>query len=211
METPVYQDEDGNLYADDESGRIGDGIRRFRGRGISRRMGRLEARQGRMDRRAGYEGEDFNFNPSQDLRSVAASKGLINENQINGLGYVEVAANTSASLSDSLNRAMWIKGFVLDSDSPSAILVDGLFVAGLPMHIGNKGTPLSTFSGAATRFGIQFGAKLVSVGQTVQVDITNADTGSQHLVSGGVICDEMNPQLVQHYMEQTMLHALTSY
>jgi hypothetical protein len=189
---------------DDDSGFLGLG-REARLRRIDRRQERLGRREARIRGRMGVE-DDEQETPA-DIYQAAAAAGMVNENQFNGLGAVVLLASGAGNLSDTVNRNLWGKSLVLDSDDPASITVTAISIAGLPINVGAKGTPLSMFKHDSTRFGISFGRKLGLVGQTILVQLQNIDAGSGHTVSGGIICDELNPYAMQRWMEQMLLEA----
>ncbi len=212
---PAYADASGQMFVDtnaqlvgggddDDSGFLGLGPQARLDR-IERRMERLGARRDRIAARQGG-GAAADETPA-DIYQAAAASGMLNENQYNGLGAVVLVASGTGNLSDVVNRNLWGKSMVLESDDPSAILVTGISIAGLPVNVGSKGTPLSMFKHDSTRFGISFGRKLGLVGQTILVQLQNVDAGSGHTVSGGIICDELNPYAMQRWMEQMLLEA----
>jgi hypothetical protein len=145
-----------------------------------------------------------------DVYQAAAASGMISENQFNGLGSTTLAASGTGTLSDTINRNLWGKSLVLNSDAPAQVLVTGITVAGLPVNIGALGAPLSMFSHDSTRFGISFGRRLALTGQTFLVNVTNIDTGSAHQVAGGIIADELNPYAMQKWMETMLLQAASN-
>lgn len=218
---PAYADSAGQMFVDtqaalvgdvgdvgdiDDSGRLGLGRGARRAARIDRRIARLEARRARLGGGGGVAVVDDDESPA-DIYQAAAASGMLNENQYNGLGAVVLVASGTGNLSDVVNRNLWGKSMVLESDDPSAILVTGISIAGLPINVGSKGTPLSMFKHDSTRFGISFGRKLGLVGQTILVQLQNVDAGSGHTVSGGIICDELNPYAMQRWMEQMLLEA----
>ncbi len=213
---PVYHDpQSGEVYVDpadaqvgevEESGRV---YWPFGKRAKGRRQAVRETRRS-------YGREEAQESPA-DLYQAAAAQGMVQENQYDGLGYTSIAAATgattpsTASIEDTVNRNLWAKSIVLDSDAPSQVLVTAITIAGLPIQIGNEGAPLSMFATNATRFGISFGRKLALVGQQIQVTLANIDTGSAHNASGGVIADEMNPYAMQRLWERMLLSAAVEY
>jgi len=207
---PLYLDQaTGEVYVDPndvESGAIGDRFREHRAARLERRIGRLQNRQERLM----SGGESTSDYAPADLRQAAAQRGMVAENQYNGLGSIAIAASGTAFLSDQINRNLWGKSLVLNSDDVPSILVDQITVAGLPVHIGTLGTPLSMFQHDSTRFGISFGRKLALVGQTFRVDLSNIDAGGGHTVSGGIIADELNPYAMQAWMENMLLQAVVT-
>lgn len=215
---PLYADEaSGNVFvdshdvssagADDEAGAYWwprHGERRLAR--IDRREGRLEGREARLRDRMGYDPAEA---APADLYQTAAATGMVQENQYDGLGSVSIVASGTGTLSDTINRNLWAKSLVLDTDAPSLILVTSITVAGLPINVGSKGAPLSMFATNSTRYGISFGRKLALTGQTFAVNLSNSDAGSSHIVSGGIIADELNPYAMQLYMEKMLLMAAT--
>jgi hypothetical protein len=219
---PLYADEaTGEVFVDpadaqvgsadeDDSGFLGLGAK-AKARRIEKRIARLQRRRDKVSSKQ-QEGDGTMFDAAPaDLYQLAASSGMVNENQFNGLGSVVVLkTGANASLTDTINRNLWGKSLVLDSDAPSVILVMAITIAGLPLNVGNLGTPLSMFATNSTRFGISFGRKLALTGQSVVVTLSNVDTANDHTVSGGIIADEMNPYAMQRWMEQMLLTAATS-
>ncbi|MCX7020723.1 MAG: hypothetical protein NTW26_00345 [bacterium] len=201
---PVYYDaQTGALSIDDEdvSGLVGGTRRQDR---ISRRINRLE---GRAERLSSRQQQDTDVAPA-DVYQAAAARGMVTENQFNGLGSVNLVQGGTASLTDTCNRNMWIKSMVLDCTVPQDVLVTGISVAGLPINVGSKGAPISMFAKDSTRFGISFGRRLALTGQTVKVDFLHADAaGAADIVLGGLIVDELNPYAMQRWMEQMLLQA----
>jgi hypothetical protein len=220
---PLYADEaTGEVFVDpadaqvgsaadeDDSGFLGLGAK-AKARRIEKRIARLQRRRDKVSSKQ-QEGDGTMFDAAPaDLYQLAASSGMVNENQFNGLGAVVVLkTGANATLQDTINRNLWGKSLVLDSDAPSVILVMAITIAGLPLNVGNQGTPLSMFATNSTRFGISFGRKLALTGQSVVVTLSNVDTANDHTVSGGIIADEMNPYAMQRWMEQMLLTAATS-
>lgn len=209
---PVYLDEaTGDLVADVDS--IDEGGALFQ-RNPARRAARLQRRMGRIQGKLaqlGYDGpeemvESQEGEPILDLYQQATALGAVTENQFDGLGSTSIAASSTANLSDTLNRNVWAKGFVLDSDDPPSILVTGISVAGLPVNIGSSGAPLSMFANNSTRFGIQFGRRPILTGQRVVINLSNIDS-SVHVASGALVCDELNPYMTQQLMERVLVQA----
>lgn len=224
-QVPLYADEaSGNVFVDsadvgaatgdDESGAywpLGPHRRERHLANIERRIDRLQEREERVKgRMARHEGSGMLHSVAPaDLYQIAAASGMVQENQYDGLGSVSVAASGTNTLSDTINRNLWAKSLVLDSDSPSNILITSITVAGLPINVGSKGAPMSMFATNSTRYGISFGRKLALTGQTFAVNLANSDAGSAHIVSGGIIADELNPYAMQLWMEQMLLTAAT--
>jgi hypothetical protein len=205
---PLYLDDNtGEVFVDpedvDETGIVWPWSREARMRRIDRRIDR---NVGRRERLLSKE-NPMNDAPIADVYQAAAAAGMITENQFNGLGSATVAASGTGTLSDTINRNLWGKSLVLDSDDPAMVLVTAITVAGLPLNVGARGAPLSMFQHDSTRFGISFGRRLALTGQTFQVNLSNIDAGSGHTVSGGIIADELNPYAMQKYMETMLLHA----
>jgi hypothetical protein len=150
--------------------------------------------------------------PSGDMYQAASAAGMVTENQFNGLGSVEIPARTEkgpgvAKLQDCVNRNLWMKSLVLDAgEGADRVLVASVTVAGLPINVGNQGTPLSMFATNSTRFGTSFGRRLSLTGQSVVISLEN-HSDKPVFVSGGIICDEINPYAMQKYMEQMLLSA----
>lgn len=215
---PAYADEaTGDIYVNPDAGIVGGHDEddsgflgpRARLRRLERRGGRIAAREAKIRNRLGYDADDDEPAPA-DIYQAAAASGMVNENQFNGLGFVALAASAVGFISDTVNRNLWGKSLVLDSDDPSSILVTAISIAGLPINVGSQGTPLSMFKHDSTRFGISFGRKLGLVGQTILVNLQNIDAGAPHTVSGGIICDELNPYAMQTWMERMLLEAAVS-
>lgn len=205
---PAYANENGDIEVDAdelevESGRLGDRFLARRQRRLGNRMARLDSR---MARRAELpEASDADDAvPIADAYQAAATAGLLVENQINGLGDETIAGSNVGALDDTLNRNFWAKSLVLDSDAPQVVLVTGITIAGLPVNVGAKGSPLSMYLRDSTRFGISFGRRMIQVGQVFRVTFENIDT-SPHIVSGGLIGDELNPYSAQAWMESLLI------
>lgn len=200
----AYASDDGSIQldqdeiADLETGRIGDRIREWRGDRLENRLDRLQ------NRLATRNPSPAAAVPVADAYQAAAAAGIMVENQYNGLGSATIDGDDTGEIDDSLNRNFWAKSLVLDSDAPQVLLVTGIFVAGLPINVGSAGAPLSMFLRDSTRFGISFGRRMISVGQTFRVTFSNVDS-SPHLVSGGLIGDELNPYSSQNWMEGLLL------
>lgn len=214
---PVYLNEaTGDLIADVNSiGEVAGGDdsgavfrpRRFARR--QRRLARLDARRSRLAGKWGMgeeDGGDDDEAPILDLYQQATALGAVTENQYDGLGSDSMTAGSTGQLADTLNRNVWAKGFVLDSDDPPSILVTAITIAGLPVNIGSEGAPLSLFASNSTRFGIQFGRRPILVGQRVVVDLLNIDS-SGHIASGVLVCDELNPYMTQQLWERVLVQA----
>jgi hypothetical protein len=90
------------------------------------------AESGRIGRRRG-RGQAFDA-PIADVYQAAAAAGMINENQYNGLGNADIAASGTGSITDTINRNLWGKSLVLDSDDAPSILVTSITIAGLPLN-----------------------------------------------------------------------------
>lgn len=142
-----------------------------------------------------------------DLFSHAMALGAVQENQFNGLGSLSIDPGCSVDLMDVVNRNIWMKALVLSSDAPTALTVESITVAGLPINIGSAGAPLSLFAHDSTRFGLQTGRRCVMTGQAIRIRIRNNDPVNVHSVSGAVICDELNPYMTQLLWEKTLVKA----
>jgi hypothetical protein len=205
----VYVDpDDVGAYDEDDSGALFPFRRQRRLSRIDRRIQRLEGRRSALQ--AGEQ--SIQDAPVADIYQAAAASGMVTENQYNGLGAVTVPAAVGAVfgtgfLQDTINRNLWGKSLVLDSDDPPSVLVTAISVAGLPVNVGSQGTPLAMFASDSTRFGISFGRRLALTGQTFRVDLANIDTGGTHDVTGGIIADELNPYAMQRWMEHMLLSA----
>lgn len=214
----AYVDASGNIMVDtdsiggdDEGGAL---FRRGPGRGgvrRARKIARLRRRLAALESADPVvldDGDDDEGGqpPVLDLYQHAVSLGAVQENQFNGLGSVAITAGSTGNLTDTINRNIWGKGIVLDSDDPPSILVTAITVAGLPINIGSAGAPMSVFRHDSTRFGIQFGRRIALTGQAVRVSLSNIDT-SGHTVSGVVVCDEMNPYMTQALWERMLTRA----
>ncbi|NDC64323.1 MAG: hypothetical protein EBZ59_10150 [Planctomycetia bacterium] len=217
---PVYLNEaTGDLIADvnaigemgevdgmDDSGAVFSPRRMRRGQ---RRLARIDRRRARLAAKYGIAEEtesDDSDAPILDLYQQATALGAVTENQYDGLGSDSLAAGGTGQLADILNRNVWAKGFVLDSDDPPSILVTAITIAGLPVNIGSEGAPLSLFASNSTRFGIQFGRRPILVGQRVVIDLLNIDS-SGHIASGVLVCDELNPYMTQQLWERVLVQA----
>lgn len=214
---PVQMDEQtGDLFVNPNDAQIGgaddeaDGVG-FLGLGRRDRLSRLENRLEKLtakrDRLAVKASGDAAEASPADLYQLAASAGMVQENQYDGLGYISMPLSSAGVLQDTVNRNFWAKSLVLDSDTPDAISITSITIAGLPFNIGSQGAPLSMFLTTSTRYGISFGRRLALVGQTFAVNLFNNDSGTAHNASGGLIVDEMNPYAMQRWMEQMLLTA----
>lgn len=195
-------------YDDDGSGALFPFRRQRRAERLDTRISRLEGRREQLRGPAQAPAAQ----PIADVYQQAAASGMVTENQYNGLGAVTLPVAVGATfgtgfLQDTINRNLWGKSLVLDSDDPPSVLVTAISVAGLPVNVGSQGTPLSMFASDSTRFGISFGRRLALTGQTFRVDLANIDTGGTHDVSGGIIADELNPYAMQRWMEKMLLSA----
>lgn len=196
------------VAGDDDSGAV------YRPRRFARRQRRLARQEGRLaNRRARWgmadavvDEADEEDAPILDLYQQATALGAVTENQFDGLGSDSMTAGGTGQLSDTMNRNVWAKGFVLDSDDPPSVLVTSITIAGLPVNIGNEGAPLSLFASNSTRFGIQFGRRPILVGQRVVIDLLNIDS-SGHIASGVLVCDELNPYMTQQLWERVLVQA----
>lgn len=222
---PVYSDGNGQNFVDGDNVQGLDEAGAFLGIGPQARYDRIQRRIGRLTDRQQMLGQRLGINPGSDAevatpmwnadaRAIASQKGLVEENQYNGLGAGSaamgtVSAPTTTTLTDAANRDFWIKAFVLDADTPSSAGVSAISIAGLPVNIGSKSMPLSAFISTSTRFGISFGRRLVRTGQTVSVSISNF--AAAQTVQAGLIVDEMAPYLVQGIAENGLLNAVASF
>jgi hypothetical protein len=205
---PVHMDQSGNMFVDTDNVQ---GYDESDGVGGPGRISRLARRQNRLARKYAAASADYvDEMPTADLYQLAAAKGLLQENQFDGLGSVAVAASGTGSLTDTLNRDVWAKSLVLDSDDPTSILVTSVTVAGLPYNVGSKGAPLSSWGSTSTRFGISFGRRPIGVGQAVVVNVSNLDAGAAHTVTGNLIVDELAPYMVQRLRERTLLEMIAA-
>lgn len=196
-----------------ESGEVG----RF-GRGRARRIDR---RADRHSAKAAYynslradndDDDDDDFMPAArsnlvDSYRLAGAANLIQENQIDGLGFTAIVASGTGTLTDTLNRQFWTKSVILESDDPSSIVVTAISVAGIPVNVGSQGTPLSLWSRDSTRFSQVIGRRSIGVGQQFRVSLQNIDSGSGHTVSGGLVGDELQMGVAQQAMEKVMIDA----
>jgi hypothetical protein len=223
---PLYEDFDtGEVFVDPDDAEESTEVGAFGDRRRARRINRLDRRMSRLgdryERLGGSveEAPDYEYPQEKsmqaapaDVYQAAAASGMINENQYNGLGWISIGAMaagvpTAGALQDTINRNLWGKSLVLDADSASQVIVTGISVAGLPVNVGAQGAPLSMFEKDSTRFGISFGRRLALTGQTFRVDLANIDAGSAHVVTGGIIADELNPYAMQRWMEIMLLQA----
>jgi hypothetical protein len=205
---PVHINQSGDIIADlgamdDEGGALFRRNPERRSARINRRIGRLQSRLGPA---VANDVDDTDDEPILDLYQQATALGAVTENQFDGLGSATLAAAGTGSINDTLNRNVWAKGFVLDSDDPPSIGVTSITVAGLPVNIGSGSAPLSMFAANSTRFGIQFGRRPILVGQRVVVNFVNLDASS-HFVQGALVCDELNPYMTQQLMERVLVGA----
>lgn len=219
---PVWQAADGRTYvADDDVGRLFEpGERRMIRQGagggqIGRRTVQLEAANRRDDRRGGGK---VAFSPEQAYQQAIAS-GMVNENQYEGLGYGALAGTAGATLTltNTVNRSIWIKSFVAQgiystsytAGSYYGAVVTDITIAGIPVNIGSAGAPIATFAHDATRFGMSFGRKLAAVGQQVSMSFEN-QVAVASSISATAIGDELNPFVQQQVMQMQLLTAAAS-
>lgn len=210
---PVLADQSGEVYVDTNQMVGGDGEesgsvhfpfgRHAADRRFSRQMGRYEAAVQAPTAQAPVT--------TAELYQQAAATGILKENQFFGLGAVGILAASNGVLTQQINRNLWGKALVLESDAPAFILVDQINIAGIPWAIGNAGAPLSMWSSVTTRHGISFGRKIGLTGQAVFLQFTNGDPGSGHQVSAGMVVDEINPDMMQNIMERLFLTAATGH
>lgn len=196
-----------------ESGEVG----RFGGprsqRRWSRRSQKHAAKQAYYDSLRGDDDDDADdyMPPARsnlvDSYRLAGAANLIQENQIDGLGFTAIVASGTGTLTDTLNRQFWAKSVILESDDPSSIVVTAIAVAGIPVNVGSQGTPLSLWSRDSTRFSQVIGRRSISVGQQFRVSLQNIDAGSGHTVSGGLVGDELQMGVAQQAMEKVMIDA----
>lgn len=204
----------GEVFLDTASGEIA-GPRRS-GR-LNRRAQRKAAKAEYLSALADGEGdEDGEFVIPRARRDMvesyrlAGAANLVQENQVNGLGSTAIAASSTGTLSNVLTRTFWCKSLVIDSDDPSSILVTGLSIAGLPINVGTAGMPASTWSRDSTRFMQTMGRRVIMVGQTFLVNLSNVDAGSGHTVTAGLIGDELQPGIAQQAMEAQLIEGALS-
>lgn len=216
---PVYRDHSGAMYVDpdgvqignveDEAGFLRLGNAQKQASRLHNRIERLELREQQLARQGGpVPPEQGPTVYNADLRAIAAQKGLIVENQFNGLGSATVVASGTGTLTDNMNRDCWIKSLVLSSDVTAVTAVTTITVAGIPINIGSKSMPMEAFSRDSVRFGISFGRRLVRSGQAVTVGLSNISAATSINVQGGLICDEMAAYLVQGVAEAGLLAAV---
>lgn len=194
-----------------ESGEVG----RFGGPRSQRRWARRQQRHAAKatyyDALQGDDDDDDYMPPARsnlvDSYRLAGAANLIQENQIDGLGFTAIVASGTGTLIDTLNRQFWAKSVILESDDPSSIIVTAISVAGIPVNVGSQGTPLSLWSRDSTRFSQVIGRRSISVGQQFRVSLQNIDTGSGHTVSGGLVGDELQMGVAQQAMEKVMIDA----
>lgn len=219
----LWRTEDGRTFVDDaEVGALlsraeRQGIRAGAGGG---RLGRLAVRDARIDARIERVRERQGvpaggYTPEQAYQQAIAS-GMVNENQYEGLGYGTLtnSAGATLTLSNTVNRSIWIKSFVaqcaLAAGTQSvAAVVTSITIAGIPINIGSAGTPIAMFFHDATRFGMSFGRKLAAVGQQVAMSFEN-QIGTAQYVQAGAIGDELNPFVQQQVMQMQLLQAAAS-
>jgi len=222
-----FNDATGDVSVDPSEAMVGDvdeGVESgrvywpFGPRARARRFGRFFHRHPALAREAmaAEEGPAMVRESPADLYQAAAAQGMVQENQYDGLGATSIPAAVGAvagvaTLQDTVNRNLWAKSIVLDSDAPSQVTITAITIAGLPIQIGTQGAPLAMFATNSTRFGISFGRKLALVGQQIQVTLNNIDTGGAHTATGGVIADEMNPYAMQRLWEKMLLTAAVEY
>ena len=221
---PVFAGPDGAVHADlgalDDDG-VGE-LSPRQARRVSNLDERIERLSSRRQKMAGNFGGRFmeagQATGREEVYSVLTAKGLIQRGEFAGLGNVTLAASGSGTLNQNMVRTIWIRNFVLESDTDGErlILVTQIQLAGIPVNVGSAGAPLRMFNSDATRFqDALFGglgsSRTVQVGQNVQVSMTNVDAGATHAVLGGLIVDEVNPQVQTAAFEQIMLAAALGY
>jgi hypothetical protein len=214
---PLYADDAGAVYVDPDDVEGVGALSPRRERRLSRRLDRLGRRSARISDRL-YDDEEVEVQAAvqkmeepADIYAAAAAGGMITENQYEGLGSATISAGGTGSLTDTVNRNIWVKSIVLDSDEAGVgfLLVTGITFAGLPLNVGSLGAPLRSFAHDSTRFGINFGRRLALTGQQIRITFSNVDS-SGHTVSGTCIGDELNPFAMQKWMEQMLLQAAVS-
>lgn len=217
---PVYQDASGAMFVDpdgvevggsEESGFLALGNPQRRLGRMQNRIARLQGREAELSQRLGGNAQQPETGPTvynADLRALAAQKGLIVENQFNGLGFTNVVASGTGQLTDNMNRDCWIKSMVLSSDVTAVTAVTSITIAGIPINIGSKSMPMEAFARDSVRFGISFGRRLVRSGQGVNIGLQNISAATAINVQGGLICDEMASYLVQGVAEAGLLAAV---
>ena len=216
---PVYVDESGAAYVDPSDIESGALFPARRERRLGRRLSRLSRREARLQGKLDDDGDDEEvvqqtvqrMEQPADIYAAAAASGMITENQYEGLGSKSITGlGGTGELSDTVNRNIWVKSIVLDSDAPGGtMLITAITFAGLPVNVGSLGAPLRAFSHDSTRFGINFGRRLVLTGQQIRITFQNVDV-TAHFVSGTCISDELNPYAMQKWMEQVLLQAAVS-
>jgi len=149
-------------------------------------------------RRRGYEG-DGGDNPAWPWSPWVTSTVTLTASG---------GATPTGTLSDQINRTLWIRGIVLDSDSPGFVIVTAASVAGIPINVGSKGAPIRMWSHDSTRVSFEFAPRMAMVGQTVSVSVQNIDAAAGHSASGGLVADEINPFAFQRTMEAMLLAGL---
>lgn len=222
----LYEDpQTGQLYREDPDGDADVG--RFRPFAALRKPGvrealregdlavaqaRLSRREQALNARFGAAAASVSAQTGADSLASAKVAGLVTQNQYDGLGFVSMTASGGATptgtLSDQINRTLWIRGIVLDSDSPGFVIVTAASVAGIPINVGSKGAPIRMWSHDSTRVSFEFAPRMAMVGQTVSVSVQNIDAAAGHSASGGLVADEINPFAFQRTMEAMLLAGL---
>lgn len=179
---------------------------------LSVEKSRLARRESALQARFGTAAHAVAAQTGADSLAAAKVAGLVVQNQYEGLGFVTLTASGGATptgtLTDTMNRTLWIRGIVGSSDTPGFIIVTAASVAGIPINIGSLGAPLSMFGADTTRQGFEFAPRLAMVGQRVSVSVQNIDAAAGHSVSGGLVADEINPFAFQRTMEAMLLAGL---
>lgn len=177
---------------------------------LDERQERLAAREARLRDRWGLaDPEELVAHAPAAARTLDSAKraGVINQNSWNGLGSTSVAAGSTGTLSQTINRIGWVKGLMLQPATAGAILVTSLTIAGIPVQIGSGGAPAELFATNTTRFSEEFSSRMVAFGQTIEVGLSNISGGAV-TVGGVVLLDEASPQAFSRMMENMVLSAL---
>jgi len=214
---PAYDDGTGAIFINPDQAQIGaldDGG--GPPRRLLRRLARVQQAENRLENRLGQfagQGSPAQMAPPAtmaDAYAALSAQGLINENQVNGLGYASVTTLSTGTLTDTLNRTVWVKSINVEaSATASQLLVTSIDFAGIPVNVGSKGSPSTVFNATSTRFGLSYGRRQIATGQTVTVNLYNA-SGSTIVASGTLIVDEVDAGVQRRLQENQLLGALTS-
>lgn len=172
-----------------------------------------------------------------DVYEAAKANGGIKQNQFNGLGTALIRRGSFGALTDQVNYNMWPTRLILDlrdRQQPCAdLLVVGIRYGGTPLDLAQVRVPLADeplialvlddpnfptgYTGIpVARFVEQEGAGLLlprqwlMAGQRVEVVVRHVARGESpesFEITGAMICDVMDPYVMQRWMEETLLAA----